>query len=131
MIRNFKRGEYETRVTYELTFYRDRSGGYAFPCDENGKVPESLNDAAKKNLAWCLEHPEKFPYGFNEIVKHKREYRLPNKGTCSCGQEIELTNDYMGACQCPKCGQWYNTSGQELLPPDQWGWDGTPLYEDY
>lgn len=26
----------------------------------------------------------------------------------------------MGACQCPKCGKWYNIFGQALLDPEFW-----------
>ena len=32
----------------------------------------------------------------------------------------KLFNQYLGACECPKCGQWYNLSGQELNPVNTW-----------
>lgn len=51
-------------------------------------------------------------------------------GECKCGAEVPLMDQYMGACECPGCGQWYNLSGQELLPPEEWGYDGTPLEGD-
>lgn len=42
-------------------------------------------------------------------------------GICDiCGADVELYDGYMGACQCPKCGQWYNMAGQQLVPPEQW-----------
>lgn len=34
--------------------------------------------------------------------------------------EYELVNQYQGACPCPKCGQWYNLFGQELINPQYW-----------
>lgn len=55
--------------------------------------------------------------------------REPRYGKCEeCGARVDLDGyDYMGAVQCPKCGQWYNLNGEELLPPDQWG----EVDEDY
>ena len=37
--------------------------------------------------------------------------------TCDCGSAFILWND----TACEKCGQWYNTCGQRLAPPEQWG----------
>lgn len=122
MINNFKRGEYVTDTYYELRFFRDANGGFAFPCDAEGKmiVNENTNPAAIENYHWCLEHPEKFPYYFNKVISEEYSRREPNSGTCHCGQEMELVNEYMGACECPKCGQWYNLFGQELNNPMAW-----------
>jgi len=122
MIDNFKRGELVEQETYEVRFYRDASGGFAFPCDKNGNliVTENTNPAAIENYHWCLENPDKFTYYFNRIFKNKRSWREPNTGTCHCGQKMELVNEYMGACECPKCGQWYNLFGQELNPVETW-----------
>lgn len=47
-------------------------------------------------------------------------YREPNSGVCHCGHRIELYNEYLGACECPYCGQWWNIFGQELKPVEQW-----------
>lgn len=119
MLNNITRGEYETTVWYELCFDDGRYNGFGFPCDEQGNVPEDMNPAAKENYAWCLEHPERF-YRFNKVDRHEQTFRNPDHGTCHCGATVYLQNEYMGACQCERCGQWYNLSGQELLPPDQW-----------
>lgn len=122
MIKDFKRGEYVEKDEYEVRFFRDASGGFAFPCDENGKliVNENTNPAAIENYNWCLNNPDKFKYYFNQIVKQTRRWRENNTGTCHCGQKIELYNEYLGACECPKCGQWYNIWGQELNNPETW-----------
>lgn len=37
MLNNLICGEYEI-VEYKVVFYYDNTGGFAFPCDENGKV---------------------------------------------------------------------------------------------
>lgn len=118
MLKNMVRGECKTIVEYKLVFYYDNTGGFAFPCDENGKVLP-LNPAAIENLAWCRQHPEKFSRN-GEVVRHKRSWREPDTGVCECGERIELFSQYRGACECPNCGRWYNLLGQELLPPDQW-----------
>ena len=120
MINNFKVGEVVEKVDYELCFYRDYTGGFAFPCDENGNVDENMNPATIENYHWCMENKDKFPYYFNEVVKSCHSWREPNTGTCHCGQEMELVDQYMGACECPKCGQWYNILGQELNNPSTW-----------
>lgn len=112
----------EETIYYTLDYIRkDEPGaGFSFPCDEEGN-PKKLNDAAQENLEYCIKnsgifHPRK-------VVKHIDRYRHRETGRCSCGEAFELENQYLGACQCPKCGKWYNLFGQELLPPDQWGED--------
>ena len=35
-------------------------------------------------------------------------------------ETVYLYDRYRAACQCPKCGRWYNLFGQELLPPEMW-----------
>ena len=122
MIKDFKPGEYVTTVDYEVRFFADCNGGFAFPCDANGQilVNEKTNPAAVKNYNWCLEHPERFPYDFNRVIKMEHSWKEPNSGTCHCGQKLDLVNEYMGACECPECGQWYNLWGQELKNPERW-----------
>ena len=120
MLKNFIIGEYKDDVGYQLTFDDGHNNGFGFPCDANGNVNlTNMNDMAFENFKFCMAHPEKFKR-FGEVVKYRSAYREPNHGTCHCGQVVELVNEYMGACQCPKCGQWYNLFGQELLPPEDW-----------
>ena len=115
------RSEIKTEVSYEVRFYKDGNGGYAFPCDEYGNLlKDELHECAIANYEWCMNHKEEFPYSFNKVVRKERNYREPAHGTCKCGEEVYMVNSYMGAVQCPKCGQWYNLFGQELLPPEQW-----------
>lgn len=129
MLTNVTESTWEESTWHELVFDDGHNNGFGFPCDENGTVPDDLNDAAKDNLAWCRLNPKKF-VRFSKVVKHKQRYRKPAQGRCKCGEIVILQNEYMGACQCQKCGQWYNLFGQELLDPDKWGWDGTPMEED-
>ena len=121
MINNFKHGEYVTSIEYTLCFDDGRYNGFGFPCDENGKLLEDENEnpVAWRNYRWCLEHPDKF-FRFNKVVSYERSWRENNTGTCHCGKEIELYNEYLGACECPRCGKWYNIWGQELNNPSTW-----------
>lgn len=121
MLRNYTPAEYRTAVDYELVFDDGHNNGFGFPCDRDGKLLESMeqNPAAHENYQFCLNHPERFER-FNQVVKHERRVRDNAHGTCICGNELELYDQYLGACQCEKCGRWYNLFGQELLPPDQW-----------
>lgn len=47
--------------------------------------------------------------------------RTANIGKCDCGTEFPLIClPPLYACDCPECGKWYNTSGQELKNPNEW-----------
>lgn len=120
MLQNIVESKWEESVYFEVAFDDGGNSGFGFPCDENGKtLPDLPNPAAYDNYKWCLEHPERFSR-FNKVIRHVSHYKEPAHGTCHCGEEVTLINEYMGACQCPKCGQWYNLFGQELLPPEEW-----------
>ena len=45
-------------------------------------------------------------------------------------EKIEMYNAYMGACECPCCGQWYNLFGQSLIDPKYWYEDEDDYYSD-
>ena len=119
MIENFHPSEWKTQTWYELCFDDGRNNGLGFPCDEHGTPLIEGNEAAQKNYQWALEHPERFAR-FNKVVKHKQDYKENAWGICECGETVELFNEYMGACECPQCGKWYNLFGQELNPPETW-----------
>lgn len=126
MLKDIIRGKWKEEVGYQLVFDDGRGNGFAFNCDADGNANLSkMSDGAFENLKFCMEHPEKFKR-FGKVIEWKQGWREPDRGTCHCGQAVELVNEYMGSCQCPKCGQWYNLFGQELLPPEEWGTD-----EDY
>ena len=121
MLNNIVRPERRLEVTYGLRFYAYPDGGFEFPCDVDGNVNlSSMTEVAQKNYKYCISHPEEYPYAFNEVHKYSRWIKDEPYGTCHCGERVYLFNEYMGACQCGKCGQWYNLFGQELLPPSDW-----------
>ena len=93
--------------------------GFSFDCDENG-TPKFSCDAAKQNYEYAMAHPECFTGQFNKVVIYKRKYVEPAHGICRCGEDVTLYDEYQGACACPKCGQWYNMYGQELIDPEYW-----------
>ena len=118
MLKNFQHSHIVENINYEISFLDEHGCGYSFPCDKDGK-PKGLTDCAMENYKRCLENPKEYSV-FNEVRENRNKYKEPAHGTCHCGEEVYLTNQYYGACQCEKCGQWYNMFGQELLPPDQW-----------
>jgi len=123
MMKDYKESTIEEIVEYEIVFYGEPGCGYAyaFPCDEHGNpLMDEMNKAAWENYRWALLHPEKFPYKFNKIVREVRKVRNPPSGICHCGDRVELFNEYLGGCECPRCGQWWNLFGQELNNPDTW-----------
>lgn len=119
MINNYVPAKRRTIREYNLVFDDGYGNGFSFPCDCTGRVFKDLPDAAKENCKWCLAHPEKFER-FDEIVEYKYTVKDDAHGTCHCGNEVYLHDMYYGACQCDQCGQWYNLSGQELRPPEDW-----------
>ena len=119
MLSSIIRGEYVTEVRYELAFDDGHGNGYGFPCDANGVVNEELTPDALHNLEYCRQHPEAFKRA-NEVVEIRLQYKEEDRRTCRCGETVYLYDQYRAACQCPKCGRWYNLFGQELLPPEMW-----------
>lgn len=119
-----KESEHKVNVWYERVFdYEGEPGcGYGFPCDKDGNLSPDLLDVAYDNYKKCLagvEHNGKKLID-KGVVKYEQGYREPAQLKCNCGEVISLVNEYLGACSCPKCGQWYSLSGQELLPPKMW-----------
>ncbi len=47
-------------------------------------------------------------------------YHEPRMAVCECGETFPLVAQYLGACECPGCGTWYNVFGQELNPVETW-----------
>ena len=118
MLKNMTARERKTLISFSLVFDDGHNNGFGFPCDKEGNV-KNIHPEAAENLAWCKEHPEVF-VRFNEVITIRQTYTEPAHGICKCGEVVILENQYHGACECPKCGQWYNLFGQSLLPPDMW-----------
>lgn len=119
MLNNFTPAHLETKVWHELTFDDGKGNGFVFPCDLEGNVT-TKHAGALANYHKCLLNPEKYRR-FNKVVRCEQTYVEPAQGNCNyCGKLVVLRNQYMGACQCDNCGQWYNLSGQELKPREQW-----------
>lgn len=122
MLKNMTPRERKTDIYYELMFDDGHCNGFGFPCDADGNVLPFENPAAAENLKWCFENPSQFSR-YAEVVPFRQTYTEPASGDCSCGERVFLTDEYYGACECPKCGKWYNLFGQEILPPDKWETD--------
>lgn len=119
MLKNIVPRTPEEITEYAIEFMHDECGGLSFDCDENGKL-NPMRPEAKANYDYAMSHPEEYPYCFNKFVKRTRTYMNPAHGTCSCGTEVSLVNEYRGACECPTCGRWYNLFGQQLIDPEGW-----------
>lgn len=118
MIANYVSGKICEVVEYEVQFTDEDGNGFAFPCNPDWTLMP-LNEWAQKNYEEAMAHPENF-VNYNKRVRRVRKVLEPARGTCRCGETIELYAGWHGACECPKCGQWYNAFGQELLRPEQW-----------
>lgn len=104
-------------IEFSIEFTDETGSGCSFPCDSDGNV-QLDNDTTRENYRYALAHPEKFPNQFNEFVRRSRTVIEPAHGTCICGEEVTLRDEYRGACQCPNCERWYNVFGQSLIDPE-------------
>lgn len=119
MLQNIVPRNLEIITERNLEFMYEKNCGLSFPVDENDQ-PILDNEAARANYEYAIKHPEDYPYMFNKVVEYEREWWEPAHGTCVCGNEVSLVNEYQGACQCSKCGRWYNLFGQMLKNPEFW-----------
>ena len=112
-----------THIEYRREFQgigQTEGSGFSFPCDKDGnlKTDDMHYDCWKGNYDMCVSSPDKFID--RGIVENSWTYMENAKALCSCGKEIELYDEYMGACPCDNCGQWYNIFGQALNKPQYW-----------
>ena len=105
-------------VKYALVFrYIDDPGaGFSFPCDETGRVLDSLPPAGWKNLQKCVNN--EIPVKRLGVQKYTWDYMEPAVGICKCGRRVTLDSAMVNPCDC---GRAYNGFGQELAPYAQWG----------
>jgi hypothetical protein len=119
MIDIIKPRQPETYTEYAIIFTDDELSGYSFPCDKDGNI-KFASECAIKNYELALTQKERFTKAYNELETRVHNYTAPAIARCHCGAKIALENEYQGACECEKCGRWYNLFGQELIHPDGW-----------
>lgn len=119
MLTRYEDPQWVEEVYYKLEYTDKYGNGYSFDCDEQGNLT-TTNPAALENYERCRNNHSDFERS-GVVTQYKNHFKQPAIGMCECGETFELVNEYMGACECPGCGRWYNLFGQELNPPDQWG----------
>jgi len=105
-------------IHYQRREFKHVSGSSGLSFVMKDGEPVFQCDKAKENYEYALAHPEE--YKDVGVKPHIEKYWENTTILCKCGNELELRNELHGACRCPNCGKWYNMSGQELLPPDEW-----------
>ena len=125
MLKIIRERSTHTEVEHYVEFTDEEGAGFSFPCDSNGNIqfnddiPE-LGRAQRDNYDYAMSHRERFTKQYAEFVTRRYAVTDNALGKCVCGETVELYNQYQGACSCPKCGQWYNLFGQELIDPEYW-----------
>lgn len=51
-------------------------------------------------------------------IDHETGKTIERTGVCNCGKTISLMDPMNN--ECPRCHRWFNGSGSELAPMDQW-----------
>lgn len=124
MLKIIKERSTHTEVEHYIEFTDEEGAGFSFPCDSNGNIQFSdnpeLGRAQRDNYDYAMSNKERFTRQYAEFVTRKYTVTDNAVGKCVCGETVELYNQYQGACSCPKCGQWYNLFGQELIDPEYW-----------
>ena len=125
MLKIIKPRTTHTEVEYRIEFTDDDGCGYSFPCDQNGNVLFDDHDAElgrvqRDNYDAAMADKERFTKQYAEFTTRRYTVTDNAMGKCVCGETVELYDQYLGACSCPKCGQWYNLFGQELVDPEYW-----------
>ena len=112
----------EIEYNREFEWENQRNCGFSFPCDEHGNVTglskegqENYNKCISGSLVW--NGHKLCDLG---VVKRTIKYHVNATIECDCGEQFVLYDEYMGACSCSKCGQWYNLFGQQLVAPSMW-----------
>jgi hypothetical protein len=119
MLEIIKERSKETITEYYIEFrYKDDpEAGYCFPANKDCTLArDKMTHEAIANYEKCLVDNR---FTEAEFTTDTRTYYDPAIGKCSCGAEVVLESEYMGAVRC-SCGSWYNVFGQELRDPKYW-----------
>lgn len=125
MLKIIRERSTHTEVEHYVEFTDEEGSGFSFPCDSNGNIqfnddiPE-LGRIQRDNYDAAVADKERFTKQYAEFVTRRYTVTDNALGKCVCGETVELYDQYQGACSCPKCGQWYNLFGQELIDPEYW-----------
>lgn len=112
-----RKRERKTNTWYEINFYCGGEICSGYQCDKDGNILKDKNtDCAYKNYLKDIDNPNLK----HCVNKYSQSYTENPLFRCDCGEEFELYNEYMSACECPKCGQWVNLFGQNLNNPETW-----------
>ena len=124
MSKIIKEAHIETFVRYtrEFEWEGHKNCGYSFPCDEQGNI-EELCPEGLQNYKNCMTGnmtTDGYKLIDLGVRKEVRKFHVNPSIECDCGEQFILFNEYMGACSCPNCEQWYNLFGQQLVNPTMW-----------
>ena len=117
--------QHKEHVEYRISFDRigDAGSGYSFPCSSTGILDTSqMSAVGLSNLEYCKTSADFHP---PTISKYTNRYTEPATGRCVCGAVVCMDGDV----KCD-CGRWYNTFGQELRPPREWGEETGERFDD-
>ena len=118
MIEIIKEAGFEYITEKSLDFFNeDGAVCLGFPVDDNGEV--IITPESKENYEYGVSKSEAGLWT-KRLTTCTRRFRTNAVARCHCGEEIELYDEYLGACECPNCGRWYNIFGQELENPEEW-----------
>lgn len=115
--------EVEYYIFYE--WVEELDSGFSFDCNEHGEIDfENMSPEAMENYDKC--ESEEYEVVYQGLRRRVHCYREPAIGECSCGREVVLERN---TNQC-ECGSYYNSIGQQLTDPRNWGEETGEHYTD-
>lgn len=116
--------EVEYYIFYE--YVEELDAGFMFPCNQDGEINfNELPKEALENYEKCESEEYEVVYqGLRRMVNRYWEDAI---GECSCGELVTLSTN---SNQCLKCKAWYNSGGQQLSDPREWGEETGEHYTD-
>jgi hypothetical protein len=111
------------QVIEEISYYifyewvEELDSGFMFPCNEDGDINfNEMSPEALENYEKC--ESEEYDVVYQGLRRLVNRYTEPTIGLCSCGKEVVLDSN---TNQCEGCGSYYNSIGQQLSDPRNWG----------
>ena len=119
MLKIISHGQQVVKESYFISYeWVERPGsGFDFPCNMQGEI--NFNDMvpeALENYKKC--ESDEYAVIYRGLQRHEHSYWEPTVAICYCGEEITLESN---TNECEHCNQLYNSAGQQLSDPSNWG----------
>lgn len=107
----------EYKTEFNLFFQRKndyKGNGFEFPCDKDGNP--ILTDESQESYEFVKNNDD---FCDGKVIEETYSWIEDAKVKCKCGNIFYLSDEFYGCGECPRCHQWYNLFGQEVISPEE------------